>query len=95
MYWRAADTREPLSSILDATSRIGGPPIPMEFREIVVVTYIISADCMSLSADPVFFALLPRPLSVDGPSYRRAVSEPLSHRPADTVLAVNTTARST
>ena len=45
--------------------RIGGPPIPMEFRDIVLVTYILSADCVSLSADPIFFGLFHRPLSAD------------------------------
>ena len=66
-YRRPADTRELLSSISITSSRIGGPPIPLEFREIVLVTYILSADCVSLSVDPIFYALLRRPLSVDRP----------------------------
>ena len=66
-YQRPADTRELLSSISIASSRIGGPPIPMEFRDIVLVTYNLWADCVSLSVDPIFFALLPRPLSADRP----------------------------
>ena len=64
-YRRPADTRELLSSISITSSRIGGPPIPMEFRDIVLVTYILSADCVSLSADLIFFGLICRPLSTD------------------------------
>ena len=66
-YRQPADTRELLSSISIASFRIGGPPIPLEFRDIVLVTYILSVDCMSLSADPIFFALLRHPLSADRP----------------------------
>ena len=66
-YRRPADTRVLLSSISITSSRIGGPPIPLEFREVVLVTYILSADYVSLSADPIFYALLRRPLSADRP----------------------------
>ena len=64
-YRRPADTRELWSSNSFTSSRIGSPPIPMEFRDIVFVTYIVSADCVSLLADPIFFGLFCRPLSVD------------------------------
>ena len=64
-YRRPADTRELWSSNSFTSSRIGDPPIPMEFRDIVLVTYIVSADCVSLSADPIFFGLFRRPLSAD------------------------------
>ena len=66
-YRRPADTRELLSSISIASFRIGGPPIPLEVGDIMLVTYILLADCVSLSADPIFFALLRRPLSADRP----------------------------
>ena len=66
-YRRPADARELCSSISFSSSHIGGPPIPMEFRDIVLVTYILSADCVSLSADPIFFGLIHRPLSADRP----------------------------
>ena len=64
-YRQPANTRELLSSISITSSRIGGLPIPMEFRDIVLVTYILSADCVSLSADPIFFGLIRHPLSAD------------------------------
>ena len=64
-YRQPADTRELWSSNSFTSSRIGGPPIPMEFRDIVLVTYIVSADCVSLSVDPIFFDLFRHPLSAN------------------------------
>ena len=65
LYRRHADTRELWSSNSLTSSRIGGPLIPMEFRDIMLVTYILSADCVSLSTDPIFLGLFRPPLSAD------------------------------
>ena len=62
-YRRAADTRELWSSKSYTSSRIGGPPIPMEFKDIVLFTDILSADCIALSADPILLGLFCRLLS--------------------------------
>ena len=45
--------------------RIGGLPIPMEFKDIVLFTYILLADCMALSADPILLGLFRRLLSAN------------------------------